>query len=95
MGPCAADVLLFVAASMAYARLPSVASASFQSGRATFYGNGDGFTLNDGSCACHKQDVTSTWLSSRCEPQFCFDYIGKLWECCTFAFKNSAFLCVQ
>lgn len=45
-------------------------------GRATFYGAGDGFTLNDGSCACHKQNVESSWLNSRCESGFCFDYIG-------------------
>lgn len=42
-------------------------------GRATFYGNGDGFTLNDGSCACHKR---WGWLSNRCESGHCFDYIG-------------------
>ena len=46
-------------------------------GRATYYGAGDGFTLNDGSCACHKQDVKSGWLSSRCKSGFCFDYIGE------------------
>jgi len=43
-------------------------------GRATFYGNGDGFTLNDGSCACHKR---WGWLSNRCESGHCFDYIGQ------------------
>lgn len=42
-------------------------------GRATFYGKGDGFTLNDGSCACHKR---WGWLSNRCESGHCFDYIG-------------------
>ena len=78
MGPRAADLLLFIAASLAYACLPSIASASFQQGRATFYGNGDGFTLNDGSCACHKQDVKSTWLNSPCGKGMCFDYIGTL-----------------
>jgi len=44
-------------------------------GRATFYGKGDGFTLNDGSCACHKR---WGWLSNRCESGHCFDYIGNL-----------------
>lgn len=53
------------------------ASASSPLGRATFYGAGDGFTLNDGSCACHKQDLESSWLNSRCESGFCFDYIGE------------------
>ena len=43
-------------------------------GRATFYGAGDGFTLNDGSCACHKR---WGWLSNRCESGQCFDYVGK------------------
>ena len=52
------------------------ASASSSLGRATYYGAGDGFTLNDGSCACHKQDVKSSWLNSRCENGYCFDYIG-------------------
>ena len=52
----------------------SGAEAGF--GRATFYGEGDGFTLNDGSCACHKQDSKSSWLSSQCAEGFCFDYIG-------------------
>ncbi len=53
------------------------ASAISPLGRATFYGAGDGFTLNDGSCACHKQDSESSWLNSRCESGFCFDYIGE------------------
>lgn len=76
MVPRIADRLLLVAAALVtYACHPSIASSSFQ-GRATYYGNGDGFTLNDGSCACHKQDVRSTWLNSRCERGFCFDYIG-------------------
>ncbi|KAL3141565.1 hypothetical protein ABBQ32_004810 [Trebouxia sp. C0010 RCD-2024] len=73
--PFADRLFLFAAALMACACHPSFASSSFL-GRATFYGNGDGFTLNDGSCACHKQDVRSTWLNSRCEKGFCFDYIG-------------------
>lgn len=51
-------------------------------GRATFYGRGDGFTLNDGSCACHKQNRRPSWLSSQCADGFCFDYIGELlWRC--------------
>lgn len=53
------------------------ASATSPLGRATFYGAGDGFTLNDGSCACHKQESESSWLNSRCESGFCFDYIGE------------------
>ena len=54
----------------------SDAAADAGYGRATFYGEGDGFTLNDGSCACHKQDGKSSWLSNQCADGFCFDYIG-------------------
>ena len=60
-----------------YACLRRTDASTVSLGRATFYGAGDGFTLNDGSCACHKQDVKSGWLSSRCESGFCFDYIGE------------------
>ncbi|KAK9790755.1 hypothetical protein WJX73_003014 [Symbiochloris irregularis] len=41
-------------------------------GRATFYGHDD-YTLNDGSCACHKRGG----LYNPCSSQFCFDYIGE------------------
>ena len=34
----------------------------------------DGYTLNDGSCACHKQ---WGWFTNACEGSFCFDYIGE------------------
>ena len=54
-------------------RLVHLANAAPAVGRATFYGGGDGFTLNDGSCACHKR---WGWLSNRCESGHCFDYIG-------------------
>lgn len=65
-------IALFV--DLLHLRFGGQAHAEPQIGRATFYGHGDGFTLNDGSCACHKQ-----WgfLSNRCESGHCFDYIGK------------------
>lgn len=55
-------------------QIPSFVCGAPALGRATFYGNGDGFTLNDGSCACHKR---WGWLSNRCESGHCFDYIGQ------------------
>ena len=67
-------VLAFLMAVSCAIGHASAADAGF--GRATFYGEGDGFTLNDGSCACHKQDSKSSWLSSQCAEGFCFDYIG-------------------
>lgn len=61
---------------IAHAAAVSDAAADEGYGRATFYGEGDGFTLNDGSCACHKQDGKSSWLSNQCAEGFCFDFIG-------------------
>ena len=72
-----------MAVLIACTRSQVVASAASPRGRATFYGAGDGFTLNDGSCACHKQDVKSGWLNSRCESGFCFDSIGDALKLCT------------
>ncbi|KAL0025422.1 hypothetical protein WJX79_008304 [Trebouxia sp. C0005] len=69
-----AGVLVVTLIGITCSQAQALASSSL--GRATFYGAGDGFTLNDGSCACHKQDSESSWLNSRCESGFCFDYIG-------------------
>ena len=55
-------------------QLTASVNGSSNLGRATYYGAGDGFTLNDGSCACHKR---WGWLSNRCESGHCFDYIGE------------------
>ena len=50
------------------------ATTAVQLGRATFYGGVDSeYTLNDGSCACHKRGG----FLNPCSSQFCFDYIGK------------------
>ncbi len=49
------------------------AMAAEQMGRATYYGK-DEFSLNDGTCACHKQGL---WDSNPCSNNFCFDWIGE------------------
>lgn len=49
------------------------AQAAEQLGRATYYGK-DEFSLNDGTCACHKQGL---WSSNPCSNNFCFDWIGE------------------
>lgn len=50
------------------------ATTAVQLGRATFYGGVDSeYTLNDGSCACHKRGG----FLNPCSSQFCFDYIGE------------------
>ena len=54
--------------------LAGLAEAAEQLGRATYYGK-DEFSLNDGTCACHKQGL---WSSDPCSNNFCFDWIGKI-----------------
>ena len=48
--------------------------ATYVSSSPSWLLSADGYTLNDGSCACHKQ---WGWFTNACEGSFCYDYIGE------------------
>ena len=54
--------------------IPRGESATYVSSLPGWLLSADGYTLNDGSCACHKQ---WGWFTNACEGSFCFDYIGE------------------